>query len=62
MKDIKKIILDTIQYTMSKFFYYDRKEDEDLTVTELAEAVKDGHITKEEIKEKFCEIIDTNIP
>lgn len=50
---MKKIILDAISDLCSKFLYYDRKEDEQLSVDQLNKAVKDGEITIDEIVEEF---------
>lgn len=50
---LKNIIENTIEDTVANFFYYDRKNDEELKVGEIELAVKKGVITKEEILEKF---------
>lgn len=53
MITIKKIILDTIHDLCIDFLYYDRKEDEALTVELLKKAVEDGEITVKEMVDKF---------
>ncbi len=53
MEDKRQIILDTIEDLCSNFVFYDRKEDEDLSVEELNYAVDNEVITVEEIVEHF---------
>jgi hypothetical protein len=50
---MKQTILDTISDLCSDFLYYDRKEDEDLTMEQLNEAVKSGEITIDEMVTEF---------
>jgi hypothetical protein len=50
---MKQTILDTISDLCSDFLYYDRKEDEDLTMEQLDEAVKNGEITIDEMVAEF---------
>ena len=50
---MKQIILDKISDLCSDFLYYDRKEDEDLTVEQLNEAVNSGEITIDEMVLEF---------
>lgn len=50
---MKKIILNTINSLCSDFLYYDRKEDEDLSMEQLNEAVKSGEITVDEMVAEF---------
>lgn len=50
---MKKRILNTISDLVLNFTYYDRKEDEELTMEALAEAVEDGTITIEEMVATF---------
>lgn len=50
---VKQTVLDTIDDLCSDFLYYDRKEDEDLTVELLNKAVEDGEITIKEMVDKF---------
>lgn len=50
---MKQIILDTITDLCSNFLYYSRKEDEDLSVDQLNEAVKSGQITIDEMVDEF---------
>lgn len=50
---MKKIILATISDLCSNFLYYDRKEDEDLSMEQLNEAVKNGEITIDEMVAEF---------
>jgi hypothetical protein len=51
--EMKQTILDTISDLCSDFLYYDRKEDEDLTMEQLNEAVKNGEITIDEMVAEF---------
>jgi predicted RNA-binding protein associated with RNAse of E/G family len=50
---MKQIILDTISDLCVDFLYYDRKEDEQLSVDQLNKAVEDGTITVDEMVAKF---------
>jgi translation elongation factor EF-G len=50
---MKQTILDVISDLCSDFFYYDRKEDEQLTIEQLNEAVKSGKITIDEMVSEF---------
>lgn len=54
-------IENTIEYLVSKFLYYDRKEDEDLPIGAIQKAVKDGLITKEQIIKKFAESLNKGL-
>lgn len=53
----KKIIEGKIEDTVSDFLYYDRKEDEDLLVGAIEQAIKDNLITEEQIISKFTECL-----
>ena len=48
-------ILDEIDSTLSRFFYYDRKEDESLPPNSIQIAVKNGILTKDELAEWFAD-------
>jgi hypothetical protein len=50
-------ILGTIDDLVSKFLYYDRKDDEDLSREELYRAISDGEIIVEEIVKRFEETL-----
>jgi hypothetical protein len=50
---IKKVILNTIEDLCSNFLFYNRKEDENLSIEQLNEAVKSGFITIDEMVEEF---------
>ena len=50
---LKETILNTIDDLCSDFLYYDRKEDEDLTMELLNKAVEDKEITVKEMVDKF---------
>jgi hypothetical protein len=49
MKTRRQKIIDTIQDLAGSFMLHDRKEDEELPVGEIEEAVKSGEITIGEI-------------
>jgi len=53
MSDVKKTILDSIDDVVGDFMYYDRKEDEDLPLGAIEEALKAGDITYNEIVDRF---------
>ena len=49
----KKLILGTVDDLVGDFLYYGRKEDEELGVGEIENAIKEGIITPEEIAMQF---------
>ncbi len=53
MEDVKQLILNAIEDLCSNFVFYDRKEDEDLSVEKLNKAVEDRIITVDEMVEHF---------
>lgn len=50
---MKQKIFDTISDLCSNFLYYDRKEDEELSMKQLNGAVKKGEITIDEMVAEF---------
>lgn len=50
---MKETILLKIGDLCTDFLFYDRKEDEDLTIEQLNESVKSGEITIEEMVAEF---------
>lgn len=50
---MKKIILDTVSDLVADFYYYDRKEDEELPRGAIEAAIERGEITVDEIVEHF---------
>lgn len=50
---IKKLILGVVDDLVTNFLYYDRKEDEELGVGEIENAIKEGIITPEELAMQF---------
>jgi len=60
---MKTKILNTISDLCSNFLYYDRKEDEELSMEQLNKAVKSGEITIDEMVNAFREHLEaTFIP
>ena len=57
MEDMKRNILNTVNDLVSTFLYYDRKEDEDLRLGQIEEAIENGEITENEIIEKFTTVL-----
>lgn len=55
---MKQTILLKIGELCTNFLYYDRKEDEDLTMEQLNEAVKNGEITIDEMVAEFRKNIE----
>lgn len=60
-KTRKQHIEDTASDTMSRFIYYDRKEDEDLPVGHIEEAVKNGEISIDEIMSIFKKSLEAQL-
>lgn len=50
---MKDLIIANVNDLVSDFLYYDRKEDEDLSVEQLNAAIKSGEITIDEIADIF---------
>ena len=50
-------ILDVVDDLVGRFMYYNRKEDEDLPVGAIEEAIEAGEITVEEIVAKFKTVL-----
>lgn len=53
MSKVKQTILNTISDLCSNFLYYDRKEDEQLSMKKLNKAVAKGKITIQEMVDEF---------
>jgi hypothetical protein len=53
MKTRKEFILDAVSDLAGQLMYYDRKEDEDLPMGAIEEAVSAGEITVDEIVDCF---------
>ncbi len=61
-QEINQLIKDAISDLVMDFAYYDRKEDEDLTIELMHTAFKDGTITLDECVEAFRENMAGNFP
>lgn len=61
MTTIKEIILNTIENLCSDFLYYDRRENEELTIKHLKQAVKSGEITIDEMVAEFRKHIEKSL-
>lgn len=57
-ENLKQTILNVVTDLVSDFLYYDRKEDEDLSVEQLENAISSGVITKDEIVNKFRDCLN----
>ena len=53
MKTKRDLILGVADDLMSRFLYYDRKEDDDLPVGAIEKAIVDGEVSVDEIVERF---------
>ena len=58
---MKQIILDTIADLCAVFLYYDRKQDENLTIEQLKESVNSGEITIDEMVAEFRKHIENTL-
>jgi hypothetical protein len=54
-QNYKSLILGTVEDLVSKFLYYDRKNDEDLRVGDIDKAIENGYVSTDEIVEVFKE-------
>ena len=50
---MKEDILNTVDDLVSSFLYYDRKEDEDLGVGDIEDAITKGIISIDDITDRF---------
>ncbi len=50
---MKDVILNAVDDLVSSLLFYDRKEDEDLSIEDIEGAFADGTITVDEVVEKF---------
>ena len=57
----KQQILDVVGDLAGSLLYYDRKEDEDLGIGEIQEALSSGEINIDEIKRKFSDSLDSGL-
>ncbi len=58
VKNLKKIILDRIDGLMSDFLYYDRKNDDELSMEQLNNSVASGEITVDEMVLEFQKYLE----
>lgn len=54
----RDLILNAAADLIADFLYYDRKEDEDLGMDEIEEAITDGEVSVDEILEVFREALE----
>lgn len=54
----KKLLLDCIPDTISEFLYYDRKDDNELSPSDVEELLSSGVITVDEIVEGFRKALE----
>lgn len=57
----RQLILTHVADLVSDFLYYNRKEDEDLPVGAIQDAVGEGEITADEIVAKFRECLESGL-
>jgi len=62
MSNRRQIILDEISDRVSDFLYYRRKEDEELGVGEIEDALAKGEITVDEIVSHFKAELEKGLP
>jgi len=53
MEDKKNHALNLVEDVLSSYFYYDRKDDEDLSVKEMEELINSGTLTVDELIDQF---------
>ena len=58
---MKQAILDAIDKSITDFFYYDRKENDDIGLTGIQDAINSGQITKQEIIDEFTKLINKEL-
>lgn len=61
MAETKQVILLTVDDLVANFLYYDRKEDEELPLDAIEEAIIGGEITYVEIVERFVDALGKGI-
>lgn len=60
MENKKELILGTIKDIVSQFLYYDRKEDTELSIEDLKQAIKNNDISIDEIVDTFKKELNKN--
>lgn len=59
--EVKKEIFNSLEKTFGDFFYYDRKEDEDLPRGVIQQAVRVGVVTRDELVKECTRHIDEGL-
>lgn len=59
--ELKLLVLDTVEDLVLDFLYYNRKNDEELTVEDIERAFKDKIVTVDEVIKVFKEKLEANI-
>jgi hypothetical protein len=54
-------VSNAIYKSVDNFIYYDRKEDEDLSVMDLKNFIENGDISIKEIKDLFCHALERGL-
>lgn len=56
-----ELIQGAVNQSIANFLYYDRKEDEDLQVGQIQEAINQGELTSQELGNMFLEALHANL-
>ena len=60
MEDKKELLKNALTDLVSKFLYYDRKEDEELTIEDVENLINTELISKQELISLFDELLTNN--
>ena len=60
MEDKKELLKNALTDLVSKFLYYDRKEDEELTIEDVENLIDTESISKQELINLFDELLTNN--
>ena len=60
-QEIDKWVENTISDLFTDWFYYDRKEDEDMSSQQLEQHLQDGKITRAQIEAEISKALNDNL-
>lgn len=60
--ELKKMFLGLLKDSMSNFFYYDRKDDTQLSSEDIEDLIFEGHVTLKDIIDTVTEKVKKDFP
>lgn len=59
--NVKDLIYEAIQKSINNFMHFDRKEDEDLELGAIEEAIENEEVSKDEIIKEFNRVLEDEL-